>query len=175
MERREQAVLGGPHCTALYASASAQITTAPCRYNGVEKFVRQNPDANSEVLDIEDLARVGESRAVCPYFLARCVCVWGVRWGWVGGAEDWVEHSFRSPVGWLPACLPRSPSAHRLPPMPTPRTSTALFTWHSLLAAELQVDGGHRRDCVPALQLFAGRQDPGGPQHPVERRGADLR
>ncbi len=98
-----------------------------CRYNGVEKFVRQNPEANAEasdssrgqakccmlhtwagawqqppggalplprcrgickrqapqsgafrvhtsgvqVLDIEDLARIGESRAVCPYFLAR--------------------------------------------------------------------------------------------------------
>jgi hypothetical protein len=46
-------------------------TAAPCRYNGVEKFVRQNPEANAEVLDIEDLARIGESRTVCPYYLAR--------------------------------------------------------------------------------------------------------
>jgi len=93
----------------------------PCRYNGVEKFMRQNPDVNAEVrcagwaalpcwpfvyyaavnplsflpaahfrstvilasppmsanclllqvLDIEDLGRIGESRSVCPYFLAR--------------------------------------------------------------------------------------------------------
>jgi hypothetical protein len=37
----------------------------------VERFVRANPDANAEVLDIEDLGRIGEARTACPYYLAR--------------------------------------------------------------------------------------------------------
>lgn len=52
-------------CRALVAKRSCKW------YNGVEKFVRQNPETNMEVLDIEDLARIGESRSVCPYYLAR--------------------------------------------------------------------------------------------------------
>ncbi|PRW44978.1 Regulator of telomere elongation helicase 1 [Chlorella sorokiniana] len=50
----------------------ALVSKRACKwYNGVEKFMRQNPDVNAEVLDIEDLGRIGESRSVCPYYLAR--------------------------------------------------------------------------------------------------------
>lgn len=45
---------------------------ACCRYNGVEKFTRQNPDANAEVHDIEDLARIGGEHTACPFYMARC-------------------------------------------------------------------------------------------------------
>ena len=47
--------------------------------------MRQNPDANAEVLDIEDLHRIGESRTVCPYYLARWVGALPMQvTGWAG-------------------------------------------------------------------------------------------
>ena len=33
--------------------------------------MKANPDANSTVLDIEDLSKLGASHTLCPYFLSR--------------------------------------------------------------------------------------------------------
>ena len=60
----------------------ASVHPPPCRHYGVESFVKHNPDANTEVLDIEDLNKLGEHRQICPYYLARWM---GRRW-WVGRA-----------------------------------------------------------------------------------------
>jgi regulator of telomere elongation helicase 1 len=37
----------------------------------VERFVKNNPDANASVMDIEELVRLGDQRGVCPYYLSR--------------------------------------------------------------------------------------------------------
>lgn len=50
------------------------------------------PNWLAQVLDIEDLGRIGESRSVCPYFLARWV-------GRVGAARVCVCHG--SGVRWV--------------------------------------------------------------------------
>jgi DEAD_2 len=42
------------------------------RGSKVEKFIKDNPDVNTQPMDIEDLVRVGGARGgPCPYFLAR--------------------------------------------------------------------------------------------------------
>jgi regulator of telomere elongation helicase 1 len=33
--------------------------------------MKQNPNVNEKVMDIEDLARHGKNRTLCPYFLSR--------------------------------------------------------------------------------------------------------
>jgi regulator of telomere elongation helicase 1 len=43
------------------------------RHFNVERFVKANPDANAAVLDVEDLAKLGEARGVCPYYVSRAL------------------------------------------------------------------------------------------------------
>lgn len=42
------------------------------RHNRVAPFMKRNPDANAEPMDIEDLTALGNSASgPCPYFLSR--------------------------------------------------------------------------------------------------------
>ena len=48
------------------------IAKRGCKWHfGVEKFSKANPDANLEVMDIEDIVNLGSTRTICPYFLSR--------------------------------------------------------------------------------------------------------
>ena len=42
-----------------------------CRYTKVQPYVQQNPDQNGEMMDIEDLNRLGRVRGPCPFYLSR--------------------------------------------------------------------------------------------------------
>ncbi len=41
------------------------------RYTKVQPYVQQNPDQNGEMMDIEDLNRLGRVRGPCPFYLSR--------------------------------------------------------------------------------------------------------
>lgn len=43
----------------------------PPRQHDVERFAKGNPDASLEVLDIEDLVRLGTQRQLCPFLLSK--------------------------------------------------------------------------------------------------------
>ena len=43
------------------------------RYNHVDPWVRDNPEANQSALDIEDLGRLGRGSGPCPYYTARAL------------------------------------------------------------------------------------------------------
>ena len=42
-----------------------------CRYTKVQPYMQQNPDQNGELMDIEDLNRLGRVRGPCPFYLSR--------------------------------------------------------------------------------------------------------
>jgi len=42
-----------------------------CRYTKVQPYAQQNPDQNGEMMDIEDLNRLGRVRGPCPFYLSR--------------------------------------------------------------------------------------------------------
>ena len=44
---------------------------ACCRYTKVQPYMQQNPDQNGELMDIEDLNRLGRVRGPCPFYLSR--------------------------------------------------------------------------------------------------------
>ena len=44
---------------------------AHCRYTKVQPYMQQNPDQNGELMDIEDLNRLGRMRGPCPFYLSR--------------------------------------------------------------------------------------------------------
>ena len=43
----------------------------PRRYTKVQPYAQQNPDQNGEMMDIEDLNRLGRARGPCPFYLSR--------------------------------------------------------------------------------------------------------
>jgi hypothetical protein len=58
-------------CLGFDDPAAWPARTAPCRQNGVERYVRSNPSAGEEPMDIEDLATLGSQHTLCPYYLSR--------------------------------------------------------------------------------------------------------
>lgn len=41
------------------------------RHVNVERYLKRNPEAHAEVLDIEEIVKWGQARVLCPYYLGR--------------------------------------------------------------------------------------------------------
>ena len=73
---RQQSCLN-PQVQNLPSSAANQacrslVAKRACKWHyNVDKFLKSNPDSNTNVLDIEDLSKLGTTRTVCPYYLSR--------------------------------------------------------------------------------------------------------
>jgi DNA repair helicase Rad3 len=58
--------------TAQNQRCRAKVETRRCEYHrNVDKFRQENPKLNQEVLDVEDLNRIGRDHRVCPYYWSR--------------------------------------------------------------------------------------------------------
>ena len=67
-----------------------------CRYTKVQPYMQQNPDQNGELMDIEDLNRLGRVRGPCPFYLSR-------------------EMAATANIVFMPYNLPRGPQDPRRP------------------------------------------------------------
>lgn len=77
---RQQGCLN-PSIQALPAAALNQACKAltanrQCPWhNNTDRFLRKNETLNTEVMDIEDIIKVGTQRKVCPYYLCRSMSI----------------------------------------------------------------------------------------------------
>ena len=66
------AVASAPSAAACNQACAAAVRTGACSfYTRVDSFLRDNPDAHSTPLDVEDLASLGPSRGACPFYVSR--------------------------------------------------------------------------------------------------------
>ncbi|RMZ55626.1 hypothetical protein APUTEX25_000209 [Auxenochlorella protothecoides] len=59
------------HGQAANRACRSLISRRGCKQHDVERFAKGNPDASLEVLDIEDLVRLGTQRQLCPFLLSK--------------------------------------------------------------------------------------------------------